>query len=73
MKLMADMKNPEFARTVEESLRGMGGDGALPMPAFGDLGLDPDSDASIAATLQMLAKLSTEAPATGVPVSFVCT
>lgn len=28
LKLMADMKNPEFVRTMEESMRGIGTDGS---------------------------------------------
>ena len=67
-KLMADMQNPEFAKLMEESLRTMGGPPgpglpsgtAAGMPGAAELGLDTDADKSIAATLQMLAKMSTE-------------
>ena len=67
-KMMADMQNPDFQKILEESLRSVTGGAAVPggpvpdaAAVGGDGAHDPTlEDPSVAATMQMLAKMSME-------------
>jgi peroxin-19 len=63
--MMENMKNPDFARTLDATIRelnegGPSTEGAGMFGGVGTGGADPETDKNLAETLQMLAKLSSD-------------